>query len=157
MSIKNTTTGKRVVVGYDQYVNQRTGEVEEFAVIQSKDADWNFEKIWLYKLVEVLNLAGGAKIKVLFWMLDNRDPENRVIATQAKIAEGSKVSTRTVSSLLTEMRDEGLISVVQSGVYRLDPSLVWKGSHKGRMSVLMQFRKEAADSVENTREAAAAE
>jgi len=137
-----TTTGRQIVVGYDEYVNQRTGEVEEFAVMRARQADWNFEKIWLFKLIELLDLVGSAKVQVLSWMLNNRDGDNRVIATQAKIAEAVKVSRKTVNTLIVELKEEGLISVPQRGVYRLDPNLIWKGSHPKRMSILMQFEEE---------------
>ena len=139
---KSSTSGRRVVVGHDEYVNQRTGQIEEFAVIRVQQADFNFEKIWLYRLIEALDLAGGAKIKVLMWMIDQRDRENRVIATQARIAEEVGVSRRTVSDLLSEMKSDGLVSSPQSGVYRLDPNLIWKGRHTTRMNVLMTFEEE---------------
>ncbi len=143
---KTSTSGKKVVVGYDEYVNKRTGEVEEFAVMRATQADWNFEKLWLFKLVELLDLVGNSKVRVLVWMLENRDSENRIIATQSVIAEGAGVSLKTVSRLLGEMREEDLISSPQNGVYRLTPDLIWKGSHPSRMNILMQFRKEAQDS-----------
>lgn len=148
---KTSTSGKRVVVGYDHYINQRTGELEEFAVMRATQADWNFDKLWLFKLVELLDLVGNSKVRVLVWMLENRDSENRIIATQDAIAEGSGVSRRTVSRLLGEMREENLISSPQNGIYRLTPDLIWKGSHPSRMNILMQFHKEAeAPENENT-------
>jgi len=141
-SYRSTTSGRRVVIGHDEYVNRRTGEVEEFAVVKATQADWDFEKIWLYRLVELLDLAGSAKIKVLTWMLEHRDSENRVIATQGKIAEGADVSRKTVNTVLREMKEERLIASPQSGVYRLDPSLIWKGKHHKRMNIMMVFEKE---------------
>jgi len=144
-SYRSTTSGRRVVVGHDEYVNRRTGEVEEFAVVKATQADWDFEKIWLYRLVELLDLAGSAKIKVLMWMLKNRDSENRVIATQGKIAKGADVSRKTVNTVLREMKEEKLIASPQSGVYRLDPSLIWKGKHHKRMNIMMVFEKELGD------------
>lgn len=147
-----STAGTRVVVGHDEYVNQRTGEVEEFAVMRVQQADWNFEKIWLFRLLEALNLTGSAKVKVLTWMLDNRDQENRIIATQKRIAEGADVSQRTVNGLIREMMEEGLLSSIQSGVYRLDPDLIWRGSSNSRMNILMQFEKELPNDDEEEEE-----
>lgn len=149
-TFRSSTAGRKIVVGVDEYVNRRTGEVEEFDVIRVQQADWNFEKLWLFRLLDLLDLAGGAKIQVIAWMLENRDRENRVIATQAKIAEGSGVSRRTVNRLLIEMTNEGFISCPQSGVYRLDPTLIWKGQHNERMNVLMCFEREAQEETKET-------
>lgn len=149
-TFRSSTAGRQIVVGVDEYVNRRTGEVEEFDVIRVQQADWNFEKLWLFRLLDLLDLAGGAKIQVIAWMLENRDRENRVIATQAKIADGSGVSRRTVNRLLIEMVNEGFISCPQSGVYRLDPTLIWKGPHSQRMNILMCFEKEAQEDAKET-------
>lgn len=142
-----TSKGPVGVVGYDEYINARTGEVTEFAVLRMQNVDYNFEKIWLYKLLEALDLTGSAKVKVLSWMLEHRDSENRIIATQARIAEGAEVSQRTVNKLIRDMMAESLISSIQSGVYRLNPDLIWRGKNHKRMSILMEFAREVSDTT----------
>lgn len=149
MSTKKTTSSRQVTIGTEEYINSRTGEVREFEVISVRDRDFNFEKIWLFKLLELLELTGGAKVKVIAWMLENRSADNLVIATQEKISEECNSSQKTVSRVISEMVEVGLLLKLQNGVYQLDPSLIWKGSHHSRMDVLLSFEATQQRSTSN--------
>ena len=138
---KLTTTKKQVVVGRQEYINNKTGEVEEFNVINSYDTDFNFEKIWLSHILESLEVIGNQKIKVLNWLLANKNSSNMIIATQRAIATKSGVSYPVVNQTIKALIDTKAISSEQTGVYMLNPDFMFKGHNKKRMNLLLRFNE----------------
>jgi hypothetical protein len=141
MSGGKKTTKKQMIVGRETYVNQRTGSVEEFNVIEQRDADFNFEKLWLGHLLDSLDIIGNKKIKVMNWLLKNRDSENKIIATQRRIAQETGVSLPTVNQTIDSMVQAHAIKQIQRGVLMLNPALIFKGSHSKRMNVLLRYNQ----------------
>jgi len=144
-----TTTKKTKIIGTQQYVNATTGEVEEHQVIQMTNTDFNFEKIWLMHVLESLELIGNKKIKVLNYLLENKDSKNLVIATQRAIAEELEISKTTVSETIIALQESNFITQTQRGVYRINPDKLFKGSKNSRMNVLLKYEKEKNKNREN--------
>ena len=65
MARKQNTTKKVKVVGHVEYVNQATGEVEDFQVVRMEDRDFDFHKIWLGHVINSLDLIGNQKTQAL--------------------------------------------------------------------------------------------
>jgi len=138
---QKTTSKKQVTIGKAEYINSLTGEVEEFDVIDQKDQDFNFQKIWLGHLLESLNVIGGAKIKVLNYILANKNSENQVIGTQRAMAREIGVSLPVVNETLKLLIESKAIKKVSSGVLMLNPEIIFKGSHSRRMSIMLRYTK----------------
>lgn len=138
---KLTTTKKQVVVGRQEYINNKTGEVEEFNVINSYDTDFNFEKIWLSHILESLEVIGNQKIKVLNWLLANKNSSNMIIATQRAIATKSGVSYPVVNKTIKALIATKALSSEQTGVYMLNPDFMFKGGNTKRMNLLLKFNE----------------
>lgn len=138
---KKTTSKKITKIGTAEYINQATGEVEQFNVIEEHDQDFNFEKIWLGHLLQSLDVLGNAKIKVLNYLLANRNSENQIIATQRVLSQKVGVSLPVVNETIKKLVDSNAISKVSSGVLMLNPEIVFRGKHKKRMSVLLKYNK----------------
>ncbi len=156
---KKTTTKKQIVVGKQEFINKSTGELEEFNIINSYDTDFNFEKIWLSHILESLEVIGNQKIKVLNWLLANKNNENMIIATQRKISEKSGVSYPVVNKTIKALIDTKAISSDQSGVYMLNPDFMFKGNKNKRMNLLLRFQEineinqaEQVEQIENKTE-----
>lgn len=137
----NGTKKIQKIIGQEEYLNTRTGEVELFDVVKLEERDFDFQKIWLGHLLSALNILGNKKIKVLSWMLKNKNYENKVIATQRKMAKEIGTSVSTITETIKQLIDVDAIKVIQHGVYWLNPELVWKGNYKGRMKVLFEYEK----------------
>lgn len=153
--IKVTKTSKKVKVqGGVKYVNQVTGEVEDFQVIQMEDRDFNFHKLWLGHIVSSLDMIGNEKIKVLTYMMETANADNMIINTQRNIAHEVGVSIPTVNATIKALISSNLIRMVQQGVYILNPDVLFKGGHKNRMNVLLQYTTptptESSGSTEQT-------
>lgn len=136
---KGSTSVKLTTIGKADYINSNTGEVETFNVIEEKDQDFNFEKIWLGHLLTSLDIIGNKKMLVLNWLLANKDSENKIIGTQRVIAEKAKVSLPVVNETIKALVNANAIKKMQTGVFMLNPELVFKGRHSKRMNILLRY------------------
>ena len=134
------TTRKKVkVIGTESYINQKTGEINEMQVINIEERDANFHKLWLTHILTSIDLIGNQKTKLAFWILDNLDSENQLIMTQRKIAEKSKMSYQTVSRTISALVESNFLTKINSGAYRVNPDVIFKGSKSARMNVLLKY------------------
>lgn len=136
---KGGTSVKITKVGRKTYVDPETGEAETFNLIEEKDQDFNFEKIWLGHLLQSLDIIGNKKMTVLNWLLANKDSENKIIGTQRYISEKAKVSLPVVNETLKSLIAVDAIKKIQSGVFMLNPELVFRGGHSKRMNILLRY------------------
>ena len=143
---KGTVTSKKVKVqGGVKYINQETGEVEDFQVIQMEDRDFNFHKLWLGHIISSLDMIGNEKIKVLTYLLETANRDNMIVGSQRSIAKEVGVSVTTVNLTLKSLMESNLIKMVQQGVYILNPDVIFKGSRNNRMNVLLQYTSNNSD------------
>ena len=136
-----TTRRKMKIVGKQTYINQKTGEMNEVQVIDIEERDANFHKIWLSHILNSIDLIGNQKTKLAFWILDNIDSENQLIMTQRKIAKNSGISLYTVSETLKVLMDSNFLQKINSGAYRVNPNVLWKGGKSARMNVLFKYHQ----------------
>ena len=136
-----TIKKKHKIIGKQNYINQQTGEIVVMNVMESSSSDFNFDKIWLGHIMQALDCMGSQKIKVVTWLLDKKDAENRIIATQKDIAEGVSVSKQTVTDVMNTLVASDIIKMARRGVYILNPNVVFKGNHDKRLDVLIRYNK----------------
>tara|TARA_R110001592_G_C13113800_1_gene745198 strand:- start:913 stop:1428 length:516 start_codon:yes stop_codon:yes gene_type:complete len=137
----NSVSLKITKIGKANYVNSETGEIETFNVIEENDQDFNFQKIWLGHLLESLNVLGNAKIKVLNYLLANKNSENQIIGTQRAIALGVGVSVPVVNETIKKLKEVNAIKQVSNGVLMLNPEIIFQGKHSKRMNILLKYTK----------------
>lgn len=150
---KDKTTRKKVkIIGKETYIKQDTGEITDMQVINIEERDFNFHKIWLEHILTSIDIIGNQKTRLAFWIMNNLDKENRLIMTQRMIAEKTKMSTKTVTETLKALISSNFLQKVQSGVYRVNPNIVFKGGKNQRIDVLLQYRAiEDGDDNENSK------
>lgn len=136
-------TRKKVkVVGKETYINQKTGQIEEMQVMSIEERDANFHKLWLGHILQSIDLIGNQKTKLAFWILDNLNKENQLIMTQRKIAEKTGISYQTVSLTIKALMESNFLIKINSGAYRVNPDVLFKGGKNDRLNVLIQYTKE---------------
>lgn len=136
------TTRKKVkIIGTETYIRQSDGTIEDMQVISIEERDFNFHKIWLEHILSSIDIIGNQKTKLAFWIMNNLDKENRLIMTQRTIAEKTGMSTKTVTETLKALISSNFLQKVQSGVYRVNPDIVFKGGKNDRINVLLQYRE----------------
>lgn len=138
-----STTRKKVkVIGHETYIKKDTGELAEMQVVQIEEKDANFHKLWLGHILQSIDLIGNQKTKLAFWILDNLNSENQLIMTQRKIAEKSGISYQTVSLTLKALIESNFLIKINSGAYRVNPDVLFKGGKQNRLNVLLQYQSE---------------
>lgn len=146
-----TTTRKKVkVIGHETYIKQDTGELAEMQVVQIEERDANFHKLWLGHILQSIDLIGNQKTKLAFWILDNLNSENQLIMTQRKIAEKSGISYQTVSLTLKALIESNFLIKINSGAYRVNPDVLFKGGKQSRLNVLLQYQNERHNDKDGT-------
>lgn len=140
MSKNKTKTTKKVKVqGKQDYLNMTTGEVETFDVTRIEERDFNFHKVWMRNFISTLDIVGNKKTKLCMWIIDNINKENQLIGTLRSIAKDSNTSLETVRITLNLLMDADFLRRVQSGVYIVNPNIIFKGTKNARIGILNQY------------------
>ena len=135
------TTKKQKFVGVKNLVYPETGEQYPMQMNVLEDRDFNFHKVWLQHLVNSLDSISNQKLRLAFWIIDHLDKENKLVMTQRTIAEKSGMSLQTVSRTLKALQDgnPAFLVKINSGAYRVNPDVLWKGSHSNRMGICYKY------------------
>lgn len=144
-------TKKQIGQKIERWVNPETNEERFVQEIDIKITDKGFDKIWLGMMLSVLDIIGSKKITVMKYLLEKRNrTDNTIIVTQDKIAEETGISKKTVNATIVELRKAELVTQIIKGMYRINPAIVWRGSHLGRMAIMAKFSAETASTALKT-------
>lgn len=143
LKTKVIKTKNQVVVGKQTYVNQYTGEQVEMTVIQKNiNSDFNFHKIWLGDILQVLDTFGNKKLKILTFLLkEMRDSDNSISVTYNYINKMTEISTETIRKTMTELMESKVITKVRTGLYMFNPDLIIKGNSDKRQRLLIEYNR----------------
>ena len=135
------TTKKQKFVGFKEFIDAETGEVIPMQLNQIEDRDFNFHKLWLQMFINGLDEIANKKMKLAFWIIDHLNKENQLIYTFRRMAEETGLSIETVIKTMKALQngDPPFLKKLQSGVYVVNPDILYKGSHKSRMGIIYQF------------------
>jgi hypothetical protein len=127
-------------------VDPETGETYPMQMNVMEDRDFNFHKVWLQHLVNSLDSISNQKLRLAFWIIDHLDRENQLIMTQRAIADATNMSTKTVNTTLKALCEapEGspaFLQRINSGAYRVNPEVIFKGSHSNRMGICYEYKE----------------
>ena len=140
-----STSKKGRIAGVASYTNDLTGESTEFNVLSVEDCDANFQKIWLSHILLAIDEIGNSKMKVLNYLLKNRFPGNNTLnKTVREIVKETGTSIQTVTSTLKALEENNIIRR-KTGVIILNPDVIFKGNHRHRMSILIEYSHFADD------------
>lgn len=136
-----STTKKQKFVCSKEFVDTSTGEIIPMQMFQVEDRDFNFHKVWLKNLVMSLEGISSQRLKLAFWILDNLNSENQLVMTQRMIAEKSGMSLDTVRRTMRALQSgkPAFLQKINSGAYRVNPTVIWKGSYNKRMGVCFEY------------------
>jgi len=138
---KMIKTKKQVVIGTQKYINPTTGEVVEFTVIEKNvSSDFNFHKIWLQDLLNILNSFGNKKIKILTYLLHKmRNEDNTVTVTYQEMQDKLKISKPTISATIRELIEANVLKKIAPATYQFNPGLIIKGNSGKRQALLIKY------------------
>lgn len=133
-------TSKKVkFVGTEQFINTATGELTEMQVTSIEDRDFNFTKIWMKNFIATMDIVGNQKTRFCYWIIDHLNRDNILIGTQRKLSEKSGISLQTVNLTMKLLMDADFLRKQSSGVYIVNPDIVFKGTKAKRMNILNEY------------------
>lgn len=136
------TTSKKVkYVGVQKFINVDTGEVEEFAVNNIEERDFNFSKVWMKNFIMTLDLVGNQKTKLAMWIIDNLNRDNQLISTFRRMSEQTGLSLDTVRLTMKILQEADFLRKIGNGVYVVNPNTYFKGTRQARMNILNQYQE----------------
>lgn len=145
MSKVKNTRKKTKFIGNRNLIDQQTGEIITVQEVSIEERDANFYKIWMFHVVQALELIGNQKVKVLNFILENLNRDNQIIMTQRKMAEKCGVSYQTVSLTLKSLQDADFLIRINSGTYQVNPNAIFKGGTGERMRILFDYQNIKAE------------
>ena len=137
--MKQQTAKKVKVIGEQQFIDARTGELKTMQVTDIEERDFNFHKVWMRNFISTIDLVGNQKTKVAFWIIDNLNRDNQLLFTYRQISEKTKVSLDTVRLTMGILLDADFLRKASNGCYVVNPDIVFKGERGRRLNVLNQF------------------
>lgn len=138
------TKRKQKVVGAQEYINSATGEIVPMQIVEVEERDYNFHKVWLEHFILATEEIRNVKLDLLFWILENINKENQLIMTQRVIAKQSGASLSTVRRTIKALMESHppFLVKINSGAYKINPDIIWKGSHGARMGQVFIYNEE---------------
>lgn len=133
------THKKQKFVGSKTLVDPETGEQYPMQMNVIEDRDFNFHKVWLQHLIQGLDSISNQKLRLAFWIIDNLNNDNQLVMTQRKMSEKTGMSIQTVSRTIKALCESDFLQKINSGAYRVNPNVLFKGSHNNRMGVCYQY------------------
>ena len=136
-----STTKKQKYVGSTYLTVPETGEAIPMQIVQVEDRDFSFHKVWLENLILAIDGISNQRLRLAFWLLEHLDSENKLVMTQRAIAEKSGMSLDTVTKTMKALQqgDPAFLQKINSGAYRVNPDVLWKGSHNKRLGVIFDY------------------
>jgi len=139
---KKTHVERNVKVGTQEITDAKTGEIKTINVMEIRQTDFNWNKVWLGHLLDALDVIGNKKIAVMNYLLEIRDIKtNQVFVTQRMVCSKLGTSLQTVSSTFKALQSAKVLKKERNGVYILNPEIIWKGDTEGRMDILLTYKK----------------
>jgi len=138
---KLAKTKKQLVIGKQKFINSETGEIVELTVIEKNISnDYNFHKIWLQDLLNILNSFGNKKIKILTYLLNKmRNEDNTVTVTYKEIENKLNISKPTIGVTIKELIQANVIKKIAPATYQFNPDIIVKGNTQKRQALLIKY------------------
>lgn len=149
-----TTSKKQKLVGTQTYIDSSTGEAIPMIITSIEDRDFNFHKVWLEHLIMSLDEITNRKMELAFWIIDNLNRDNMLTMTQRQIIEKTGLSMKTVSTTMRLLQDGEVpfLKKLHSGLYQVNPDVIYKGSHTSRMGIVFDYTKSDTKKQQDTTE-----
>ena len=138
---KSKKIKKQKIIGTQEYINKETGEIVETTVIEKNvEQDYNFHKIWLLDLFNILELIGTKKMKVINYLFKIMDTKNNTISiTYKEIQEKLGVSKPVIVETFKILLESNFLVKVRPSFYMLNPDLIIKGGTNKRINLLIKY------------------
>ena len=140
---------KQTIIGNQKYINQDSGEIIDTIVIDKEvNSDFNFHKVFMTDLLEIMNNFGNKKIQIFSFLLSEmRNEDNSISVSNRYITKETGISHVTVTNTMKELKEMNIISYDKGKkVYYMNPDILVRGSSDKRHNMLIRYRQINKDS-----------
>jgi len=134
------------IVGTKQMLDPETGELVDYTVIKKLvGKDFNFHKVWLQDLLNILETMGNKKIQILSHLLSiMRTSDNSINFTMRSLAKDVSCSVQTCQTTINQLIDSNIIKRDKRirSLYLFNPDIVAKGTSSKRQNMLIEYINE---------------
>lgn len=114
------------------------GEPKEVNVLVKNISRNGFAITYLTELIRLIDTIGNKKMKVVKYVLQKMDSNNKLTETTQEISEHCKVSRMTVNDTLKLLEEVGFIAR-KTGVVMLSPKIAHRGNAQRERYLLTKF------------------
>ena len=140
---KSRKIKKQKVIGKQNYINQETGEIIETTVIEKKvEQDFGWNKVWLSDLLNVIELVGSKKLKIVKYILNEMNTNNNIVFfTQRGLSKKLELSLGVINETIKILVESDFMKKIQNGVYQINPDILVKGNTSKRLNLLVKYEQ----------------
>jgi len=117
-----------------------TGEIKEVDVVIKPTSRHNFYITYLSAIIQMIDGVGNQKMKVVKYILQNMDSNNKLVETTNEIAKKSGVSKGTVVETLKLLEQADVIAR-KTGCVMLSPKIAHKGNAQKERYLMTKFQE----------------
>ncbi len=129
-------------IGTIERMNPESGEIETYTVIDKNvEKDFNFHKIWLMDVLNILNSFGTAKIRVITYLLSQmRNADNTIsVGSYREIAKDTGISYPSIQKTMAELLEADVIKKLRTGTFQFNPDIIMQGGSDKRKNLLIRY------------------
>lgn len=132
------------ISGTQWYVNRETGELFDAEVVELKQQDADFQKIWVAQILAAAEELSSSRLKLVMYLVaESAKNQNMIDITIRELASRLKMSATTVTKTLQTLEKKNIITR-RPGFIFVNPDIVYKGSHHRRMNILFRYERTRA-------------
>lgn len=123
------------------YIDEETGEVTTVQAkipAKSKCVDYGWDKLFLDNFLDVALSVCSSKETVMYYLILNRNADNKINITQKELSAKLSLSIQTVNLAITILKRKNFLKY-KNGVYMINPDVIFKGTNEKRMKVLQRY------------------
>jgi hypothetical protein len=135
------TTRKAKIIGTEQYISARTGEILDCQVMEVEERDCNFLKFWIGHVLSAIDELSNSKMKIVFYIFKNMDRSNNtLLRTIDEIVNETGISNRTIIETLKVLEEHNIIRR-KTGVVFVNPNVLFRGGTNKRRAILITYNE----------------
>jgi len=127
--------------GRQGYINRETGELIDAEVVELKQGDADFQKIWVAQILAAAEELSSSRLKLVMYLVaESSKNQNMIDVTIRDLASLLKMSPTTVTKTLKTLEKKNIITRRRGFIF-VNPDIVYKGTHHKRMNILFRYER----------------
>lgn len=127
--------------GTQKYMDRNTGETFDAKVVNLKQEDADFQKIWVAQILAAAEELSSSRLKLVMYLVaESSKNQNMIEVTIRDLASRLSMSATTVTKTLRTLEKKNIITR-RPGFIFVNPDIVYKGAYHKRMNILLRYER----------------